>query len=73
MKGATADPSVNTISADRRIIVRKIGPNHHFFRTFMKTQSSRSIESIDFLGTSVAAYWHGVGSAQGQPSSQSKS
>jgi hypothetical protein len=43
--------------------VRKIGPNHHFFRTFMKTQSSRSIESIEVLGTSLASYWHCARSA----------
>src|SRR5512145_2907126 len=45
MKGATADPSVRTISTDRSSIVTTIGPSHHFLRTLMNDQSSPKIES----------------------------
>ena len=44
MNGATADPSVSTISTESRSIVTTIGPSHHFFRTFMNDQSSPKIE-----------------------------
>src|SRR5262245_41141972 len=44
MNGATAEPSVSTISTESRSIVITIGPNHHFLRTFMKAQSSPKID-----------------------------
>src|SRR5262245_42971413 len=44
MNGATAEPSVSTISTDRSSIVTTIGPSHHFLRTLMKAQSSPKID-----------------------------
>lgn len=34
MKGAIADPSVNTIISPKRSRKKMIGASHHFFRTF---------------------------------------
>lgn len=46
MKGATALPSVITMS---KPIIRSrntIGPSHHFLRVFKKSQNSESMESF---------------------------
>ena len=51
MKGAAAEPWVITISRPNRINVVKMGPNHHFLRTFIKAQSSPIILSL--LGMDV--------------------
>jgi hypothetical protein len=51
MKGAAAEPWVMTISSPNRINVVKMGPNHHFLRTFIKAQSSPIILSL--LGMDV--------------------
>src|SRR3990172_7683875 len=45
MKGATAEPSVSTISTESRSIVTMMGPSHHFFRTRMNAHSSPKIVS----------------------------
>src|SRR5258705_9421407 len=44
MNGATAEPSVRTISTESKSIVITIGPSHHFLRTFMKAHSSPKID-----------------------------
>ena len=47
MNGTTADPSVRTIRAESSNMVNMIGPSHHFFRTRMKTQSSRKMLMLE--------------------------
>ena len=47
MKGATADPSVNTKRAPNNAKKNMIGASHHFLRTMRKSQNSKSIESFD--------------------------
>ena len=47
INGAIADPSVRTIKAPKRARKITIGANHHFLRTFRKSQNSESIESFD--------------------------
>ena len=47
MNGAIAVPSVNTKRAPNNTRKTMIGANHHFLRTFMKSQNSKSIESFD--------------------------
>jgi len=49
MKGATADPSVNTKRApnDTRKII--MGASHHFLRTMRKSNNSKNIESFDIV------------------------
>jgi len=47
MKGATADPSVNTKSDPKNNNEKIIGANHHFFRVIRKSQNSKNIESFD--------------------------
>ena len=49
MKGATADPSVNTKRAPNNTRKMMIGANHHFLRTFIKSQNSKNIESFDIV------------------------
>ena len=41
MKGATADPSVNTKREPNNTRKMIIGANHHFLRTFMNSTNSR--------------------------------
>ena len=40
MKGATALPSVSTINKPINSIIKTIGPSHHFFLVFRKSQNS---------------------------------
>ena len=47
INGAIADPSVRTIKAPKRARKITIGANHHFLRTFRKSQNSKRIESFD--------------------------
>ena len=47
MKGATADPSVNTKRAPNNTRKTIIGASHHFLRTKRKSQNSKNIESFD--------------------------
>jgi len=49
MKGATADPSVNTKRAPNNTRKMMIGANHHFLRTKRKSQNSKNIESFDIV------------------------
>ena len=49
MKGATADPSVNTKRAPNNTRRMIIGANHHFLRTMRKSQNSKNIESFDIV------------------------
>ena len=49
MKGATADPSVNTKRAQNNARKTIIGANHHFLRTIRKSQNSKNIESFDIV------------------------
>ena len=49
MKGATADPSVNTKRAPNNAKKNMIGASHHFLRTMRKSQNSKSIESFDIV------------------------
>ena len=49
MKGATADPSVNTKRAPNNARKIMIGANHHFLRALRKSQNSKNIESFDIL------------------------
>ena len=49
MKGATADPSVNTKRAPNNARKIMIGANHHFLRTLKKSQNSRKIENFDIF------------------------
>ena len=46
MKGATADPSVNTKRAPNNARKTIIGASHHFLRTMRKSQNSKIIESF---------------------------
>jgi len=46
MKGATADPSVNTKREPNNTRKTIIGANHHFLRTMRKSTNSKSIESF---------------------------
>ena len=52
MNGATALPSVRTISRLINNIMKMIGPSHHFFRVFKKSQNSEkmAILLLEFLG-----------------------
>ena len=54
MKGATADPSVNTKRAPNNTKKKMIGASHHFFRTLRKTMNSFKIESFDIKVRSIA-------------------
>mgnify|MGYP001385709704 CR=1 FL=1 len=45
MKGATADPSVNTKRAPNNARKIMIGASHHFLRTMRKSQNSKNTES----------------------------
>ena len=47
MKGAIADPSVNTKRAPNNARKMMIGANHHFLRTMRKSQNSKNIESFE--------------------------
>ena len=49
MKGAIADPSVNTNRAPNITSKIMIGANHHFLRTMRKSQNSKNIESFDIV------------------------
>ena len=49
MKGAIAEPSVRIIKAPNNTRKIMIGANHHFLRTFRKSQNSESIESFDIV------------------------
>ena len=49
MKGATADPSVNTKRKPNNARKIMIGANHHFLRTLKKSQNSDKIESFDIV------------------------
>ena len=49
MKGATAVPSVNTISVPNKRRNMTIGANHHFFRTFKNSQNSYNNVILDML------------------------
>ena len=49
MKGAIADPSVNTKRAPNNARKMIIGANPHFLRTLRKSQNSKSIESFDIV------------------------
>jgi len=49
MKGATADPSVNTKIVPNNTRNKIIGASHHFLRTMRKSQNSISIESFDIV------------------------
>ena len=49
MKGATADPSVNTKRAPNNTRKMIIGASHHFLRTMKKSQNSKNIESLDIM------------------------
>jgi len=53
MKGATADPSVNTKRAPNNTRKIMIGASHHFFRTLRKTMNSFKIESFDIKVRSI--------------------
>ena len=43
MKGATALPSVRTINKPMSSMIKTMGPSHHFFRVFKKSQNSETI------------------------------
>jgi len=49
MKGAIAEPSVRIIKEPNNTRKIMIGANHHFLRTFMKSQNSKNIESLDIM------------------------
>ena len=49
MKGATADPSVNTNRVPNNARRMIIGASHHFLRTMRKSQNSSNIESFDIV------------------------
>ncbi len=49
MKGAIADPSVNTNRAPNNARETIIGANHHFLRTKRKSQNSKKIENLDIV------------------------
>ena len=49
MKGATADPSVNTKREPNNAMKMMIGASHHFLRTMRKSQNSKNIESFDIV------------------------
>ena len=49
MKGATADPSVNTKRVPNNARKMIIGDSHHFLRTMRKSQISKNIESFDIV------------------------
>ena len=46
MKGAMAEPSVSTMINPNSSRKTTIGPNHHFLRTFRKSQNSDSIDNL---------------------------
>ena len=46
MKGATAEPSVTTMSTQSSSSVTRIGASHHFLRMRMKLQNSPKIERL---------------------------
>jgi len=46
MNGASADPSVNTISAPRRSRIIIIGASQNFFLTLRKSQNSATIDGL---------------------------
>ena len=43
MKGATALPSVSTINKPISSMIKTMGPSHHFFLVFKKSQNSETI------------------------------
>lgn len=47
MKGAIAEPSVSIIKTPRSSRMIIIGASHHFFLSFKKLQSSKSIDILD--------------------------
>ena len=49
MKGAIADPSVNTKRAPNNTRKTIIGASHHFLRTMIKSNNSIIIESFDIV------------------------
>lgn len=49
MNGAIADPCVSTISAPSSSMMRMMGPNQNFLRSFMKPQRSLSKSSISMV------------------------
>lgn len=49
MKGATADPSVNTKRVLKNTRKMMMGASHHFLRTLRKSQNSGIIESLDMV------------------------
>jgi len=49
MNGAKAEPSVRIIKVPKRARKIMIGANHHFLRTFRKSQNSERIESFDMI------------------------
>ena len=49
MKGATAEPSVNTKRAPNNTSKIMIGASHHFLRTMRESQESKKIETFDGL------------------------
>ena len=54
MNGAIAEPSVKTIKEPNIKSKIIIGINHHFFRTFRKSQNSEKIESFDIVNFSFS-------------------
>ena len=56
INGAIADPSVRTIKAPKRARKITIGANHHFLRTFRKSQNSESIESFDIVSLQLSKF-----------------
>ena len=49
MKGATAEPSVNTIRVPNNTSKRIIGASHHFLRVMSMSQNSKKIDSFDIF------------------------
>ena len=51
MKGAIADPSVNTKILPNNTKKKMIGASHHFLLTLRKSQNSKITESFDIVCT----------------------
>jgi len=47
MKGATAEPSVNTKRVPNNARKKMMGASHHFLRTLRKSKNSKKIEIFD--------------------------
>ena len=48
MKGATALPSVRTINKPMSSMIKTMGPSHHFFLVFKKSQNSEMMPILLF-------------------------